>query len=88
MPKLFIHVTNQKFQSRDDGGEYDHAAAALALGVRGAVGIAAEEVVDGEPSAAVEISVETEDGTKVLRSIVVVSVSPLNGASPTKPNIL
>ena len=81
MPKLFIHVTDGKFHSRDEGDDYDHPASALAFGVRGAVNIAAEEVARGEPNAAVVISIEQEDGTQVLCSVVAVSTSPLMTAA-------
>ena len=81
MPQLFIHVTDGKFRSRDDGGEYDNPATALALGVRSAVAIAAEEVARGERSSAVDICIEQKDGTLVLRSVVAVSVSPLTLAT-------
>ncbi len=77
MAQLFIHTTNGTFQSRDDGGEYDLPAVALALGVRSAVDIAAEEVVRGERSAAVEICIEEKNGTQVLRAVVAISVSHL-----------
>ena len=78
MPQLFIHVTNGKFRSRDEGADYDDPTAALALGVRSAFAIAAEEVARGERSAAVDICIEQEDGTLVLRSVVAVSISPLS----------
>ncbi len=77
MPLLFIHARNSEFHSSDEGAEYDHPEAALASGVQSAVALIADEVNHGERSAAVEISVEREDGTQVLCSVVVVSVSPM-----------
>lgn len=86
MAQFFIHVTNGKFHSRDDGGEYDNPKAALASGVRSAVKIAADEVADGDPTAAVLISIKKEDGTQVLCSVVAVSASPLIVAvEPVRP---
>ena len=81
MPRFFIQVTNGEFHSRDDGSEYTGAGDALALGVRSAVDIAADEIARGERSAAVVISIEQGDGSQVLRSVVVVSVSPLKIAT-------
>lgn len=77
MPLLFIHARNSEFCSCDDGAEYDHPEAALALGVRSAIAIIADEVSRGERSAAVEISIASEDGTQVLSSVVALSVSPM-----------
>ena len=77
MQQLFIHATNGQFQSHDEGAEYDRPEAALALGVRSAIAIIADEINGGERSAAVEVSIEGEDGTQLLRSVVAVSVSPL-----------
>ena len=77
MPRLFIHATNGQFHSCDEGADYDRPEAALAAGVRGAIAIIADEVNGGERSAAVEISIEGEDGIQLLRSVVAVSVSPL-----------
>ena len=77
MPLLFIHATNSMFESRDEGAEYDLPEVAMALGVRSAITILADEIHQGERNAAVEISIEAEDGTQVLRSVVAVSVSPL-----------
>ena len=77
MPLLFIHARNSKFCSCDDGAEYDHPEAALASGVQSAITIIGDEINRGERNAAVEISIELEDGTCVLSSVVVLSVSPL-----------
>ncbi len=86
MPTLFIHVQNAQFLSRDEGAEYDRPETALAVGVRGAVAMIADEINQGERSAAVEISVEQADGTQVLRSVVALSVSPLMPVTlPVRP---
>ena len=77
MPQFFIQATNLTFRSRDQGGEYDHPDIALALGIRGAIALVADEIIKGERNAAVEVSIENMDGTQVLRSIVAVSVSAM-----------
>ena len=77
MSLLFIHTQNSNFYASDDGAEYDRPEIALALGVKGAVAMVAEEVEQGERSAAVEISIEQADGTQLLRSVVALSVSSL-----------
>lgn len=85
MPTLFIHAVNAAFQSRDDGADYDHPENALEIGIRAAVTMASDEVLAGERSAAVEVRVEREDGTPVLRSVVAVSVSPLLSSVTVPP---
>ena len=77
MTRLLIHATNSAFYACDDGAEYDRPEDALASGVRSAVALMADEINQGERSAAVEITVSLEDGTQMLRSIVALSVSPL-----------
>ncbi len=77
MSLFFIRVRNAKFYSEDEGAEYDRPEAALASGVQSAITLMAAEVDQGEQSASAEISVEREDGTQVLCSVVAVSVSPL-----------
>ena len=77
MPMLFIHAVNAECEMRDEGADYDAPDAALALAVEGAVSIAAEEVRGGQASAAVVVSVEQEDGTPLLRSVVALSVASL-----------
>ena len=77
MSLLFIHARDGKFNSCDEGAEYDRPEIALAIGIRGAVAIATDEIFEGERSAAVEISVEREDGTQLLRSVIALSVSVL-----------
>ena len=90
MPRLFIHVRNSEYRSRDDGGEYDSAEAALAVGVQSAIVMAGEEIARGQRSAAVEVNVEGEDGTRLLSTVVAISVSPLmaepgSGSEPAEP---
>ncbi len=77
MPQFFIQATNSEFRSRDEGAEYDHPGVAMASGIRGALALIADEINQGERSAAVEISIEGADGAQVLRSIVAVSISPM-----------
>ncbi|MGI4795718.1 MAG: DUF6894 family protein [Janthinobacterium lividum] len=77
MMLLFIHATDTEFFSCDEGAEYDQPADALAEGVRSAVALLADEINQGGRSAAIEISVQLEDGTQLLRSVVSVAVSPL-----------
>ena len=84
MPHLFIHLRNSDYCARDEGAEFDTPEAALALGVQGALGVAADEIGRGSQNAAVLVNVEQEDGTRLLTSVVVVSVSPLTVAQPDK----
>ena len=90
MPRLFIHVRNSEYRSRDDGGEYDSADVALTVGIQSAVVIAGDEIGRGRRSAAVEVSIEGEDGTQMLSTVVAISVSPLmteprSGSEPAEP---
>ncbi len=77
MPVLFIHVTNSRFRANDEGANYDRPEDALALGVQSALALLADEINGGEPNAAVDVSVNGEDGAQILRSVVAVSVSAL-----------
>ena len=77
MPQFFIKAVNYEFASRDDGADYDTPDLAMAAGVRSALQIASDEVIEGRPSAAVEINIEREDGATVRRSVLSLSVSPL-----------
>ena len=77
MLQLFIHATNSTFFSRDDGAQYERPEDALASGVRSAVALLADEINQGEQTAAVEISIRLEDGTQLLRSVVSVAVARL-----------
>ena len=77
MSLFFIRARNSKFCSRDEGAEYDRPEAALTSGVQSAITLMADEINQGEQSASVEISVEQEDGTQVLCSVVTISVSAL-----------
>ncbi|MFC3123453.1 hypothetical protein ACFOD4_00140 [Pseudoroseomonas globiformis] len=77
MPLLYIHARNATFHSCDHGAEYEQPEVALALGIRGAVAMLAEDIAQGVQSSAVEISVEVEDGTQLLRSVVAFSVASM-----------
>ncbi|MGI4807120.1 MAG: hypothetical protein ACRYF2_03315 [Janthinobacterium lividum] len=77
MSLLFIHAQNSNFHACDDGAEYDQPEMALAMGLRSALALIAEEVNQGETSAAIEVSVERANGTQLLRSVVAISVSSL-----------
>ena len=77
MPLLFIHVRNSEYCARDDGTECDTPEAALAQGIKGALRIAADEIGQGRHNTAIVVNVEQEDGTRLLTSVVAVSVSPL-----------
>ena len=80
MPLFIIHTRNSDFHARDEGSDHADAAAALASGVQGAVALAADEIGHGHRSAAVEVNVEEPDGTRLLSSVVTISVSPLLAA--------
>ena len=77
MPLFFIHARNSEFRARDDGAEHDTPEAALVVGIKSALAMVADEIGRGHRSAAVEVNVERENGTRLLSSVVVVSVSPL-----------
>jgi hypothetical protein len=77
MSLLFIHVENSEFHSRDGGAEYETPEIALALGVRSAVAMLSEEINRGGRGAAIEISIRQENGIRILRSVVAISVFPL-----------
>ena len=77
MPLLFIHVRDSGYCARDNGTEYDTPQAALALGLRSAMALAVDEIGQGGRTAAVEVTVEQEDGTRLLSSVVAISVSPM-----------
>lgn len=77
MPLLFIHLRNSGYCARDDGAEFATPEAALALGVKGALNIAVDEIGRGHRNAAIVVNVEQEDGARLLTSVVAVSVSSL-----------
>ena len=77
MALLFIRAVNAEFISRDEGAEYSSPEVALAHGVRSAATLVADEIGNGRTSVAVEVCVEQEDGTALLRSIVSLSVAHL-----------
>ena len=82
MPILFIRAVDSQFHFFDEGAEYHQPEAALASGVQSAMALAADEIAAGAQNAAIEISVEREDGTRILRSVVAVSVSTLMPVEP------
>ena len=77
MPQYFIRALNSHFSSRDGGSDYDQPSTALTSGVGAAVAIAADEIQKGQSNAAVEVTIETLEGTPVLRSVVTLTISPL-----------
>ena len=85
MPFFIVRATDSQLQASDDGAEYPRPEAALASGVASAIALAAEEIAAGAQNVAVEVSVEGEDGTKVLRSVVAVSVSSLAVVTTSDP---
>lgn len=77
MATFFVRTDNASFQTKTEIAEVTDAAAALAVGVRGAIFMAADDISRGEPTAAVVIGVEDGLGAELLRSAVMVSVAPL-----------
>ena len=77
MPLFFIQLRNSEYYARDDGAEHDSAEAALAAGVHSAMRIATDEIAGGCRSTAIEIAIERNDGTRLLNSVVAISVSPM-----------
>lgn len=77
MPIFFIQLRDSKYYSRDDGTEHHSAEAALAVGVESAMRLASDEIASGCRSAALEITVERDDGKRLLHSVVALSVSPM-----------
>lgn len=82
MPLLFIHTQNSNYCARDEGAEFDTPEAALAHGVQGALSMATDEIGQGHQNTAVVVNVEQADGTRLLTSVVAVSVSPLMVGEP------
>ena len=77
MSLFFTQLRNSKYYARDDGTEHDTAEAALAAGVHSAMRLASDEIASGCRSAAIEITVERNDGKRLLHSVVAISVSPM-----------
>ncbi|MDX7953817.1 hypothetical protein P7D22_21880 [Lichenihabitans sp. Uapishka_5] len=77
MPMLFIHLRNSEYSARDEVAEFNTPEAARAVGVKGALSMATDEIGQGRRSTAVVVDVEQEDGTRLLTAVVAVSVSPL-----------
>ena len=74
MPQFFIQTVNSTLVSRDDGSDYARPEDALIVGVRSAL--------------AVEVCIEQEDGTLVLRSVVALSVTSLLTGPHTTEQLL
>ncbi len=77
MSLFFIQLRNSEYYARDDGAEHVSAEAALAAGVHSAMRIATDEIATGCRSAAIEVTIERDDGTLLLNSVVAISVSPM-----------
>ena len=78
MPQLFIHTVSSTLACRDDGADYARPEDAMAVGVKSAIEIIEDEIVqEGRTSTAVEVCIEQEDGTVALRTVVAISVTPL-----------
>ena len=77
MPFLFVHTINSDSAARDDGQDYATPEDALKSAIWSASVLAAEELQGGKTSSAIEVRIEEEDGSAVLRAIVSLSVSPL-----------
>ena len=72
MSLFFTQLRNSEYYARDDGSEHDSAEAALAAGVHSAMRMATDEVAGGRRSAAIEITIERNDGTRLLSSVVAI----------------
>lgn len=77
MPAFYILTDNSSYQTKTEVSEVSNPEEALALGVRGAIFMAHEDISRGEAAAAVEVAVEDGIGAELLRSVVAVSVSRL-----------
>lgn len=78
MANFFVLTDNASFQTKTEVTDLvDTAESALAIGVRGALTIAGDDVANGERSSAVIVSVQDGVGAELLRSVVTVSVAPL-----------
>lgn len=77
MSLFFTQLRDSEYYARDDGAEHDSAEAALAAGVHSAMRIATDEIATGCRSAAIEVTIERNDGTCLLNSVVAISVSPM-----------
>lgn len=82
MPLYFIHAVNSEYECRDDGADYGSPELALFAGVQSAVGMVTDEIQGGSPNAAVQVSIESADGSLVRRSVVSLSVSPMFAGQP------
>ena len=69
MQLLFIHATDAVSTSCDEGANYNSPEDALAVGVRGAVEILADDIKRGAHYATIEIGIKRGDGSQILRSL-------------------
>lgn len=77
MPFLYIRTCNSEFSARDDGADYESSEAALAHGIQSAIEIITDEVQRGGRTAAVDLSIEDQNGQAMLRSVVAISIAPM-----------
>ena len=77
MPRYRIHMINSEFES-DDEADYPSLELARKSAITTATRVAAEAVIDGESSVAVEVEIHDGD-TLVARNVVSLSVSDLSG---------
>ena len=77
MPRYRIHMINSDFES-DGEADYPSLDATRKSAIKTATGIAAESVLDGVSSVAVELQIY--DGDSILvRNVVSLAVSDLSG---------
>ena len=77
MPMFTIETTNADFKAMADEVAFDGVDDALAVGIRGAVKMAGDEVVSGVTAASVLVSINDAAGSPVRRAIVSISVSSM-----------
>lgn len=77
VPLFSIQLRNSAYYARDDAAEHDSAEAALAAGVHSAMRMLTDEIVGGCRNAAIDVVIERDDGTRLLNSVVAISVSSL-----------
>lgn len=77
MPLLVICLRNAQFVARDEGREFVDPHAAMAAGLSSAATVAANEIIAGRSSTAIVVTIEQEDGTPLLDSVLALSVSSL-----------
>ena len=77
MPRFTVVTIDSLFSTETRTADLADADAALALGVRGAIMIAADEINGGFASATVEVVVEDEIRRQIRRSTVSISTASL-----------